>query len=200
DKNAGALVVVREGKPVGMVTSKDFVHKAIVPGLDLKKTAVYKIMSSPLKYVEAETPMNDVARFMVKHNIKRVAVLENGRLVGFISQDNIIKIAPFLLQILQQNLEALKEVLTPAEMQAMNQKLKEGSQQIDDATAGQQKGDEKDYSGDKGDIALNGGSENTSKSDEDDAEAEAASSAPTVNEKATYTSDKYAEDDQQGNV
>lgn len=54
-------------------------------------TAVGDVMTSPVVSVRRTTPLRDVARLLDKHRIKRVPVLEAGRLVGVVSRADLVR-------------------------------------------------------------------------------------------------------------
>ncbi len=87
----GCLVVVKERKPIGIVTERDMVSKAMVRNLDSSKTSVKEIMTSPLKTVKPEDKIYYASNILQKAGIKKLPVVKDGRLVGIITQTDIIK-------------------------------------------------------------------------------------------------------------
>ncbi len=100
DENVGSLIVVSGGKPVGIITDRDIVVKAVAAGLPVSER-VERIMSSPLITVEPQTPIMEAIQLMEKHSIRRLPVVEHGKVVGMLTSTDVGRaskiLAPFLL-------------------------------------------------------------------------------------------------------
>jgi predicted transcriptional regulator len=70
--------------PVGIVTERDFVRRVIAMGKSTT-TRVSEVMSTPLRVIDPEAPIKEAARRMVNKGIRRLAVIENNKLVGIIT-------------------------------------------------------------------------------------------------------------------
>ncbi|MED4532681.1 CBS domain-containing protein [Metabacillus fastidiosus] len=84
DLNVGAIPIVDEEKLVGMITDRDLVVRGIAekkPG----SNQVTNVMSDQLITINPDTSVNDAAKLMAEHQIRRLPVTEEGRLVGMIS-------------------------------------------------------------------------------------------------------------------
>ena len=82
--NVGAIPIVDEERLVGMITDRDIVIRGVAekhPG----STKVEDIMSRTLVTVTPETSSSDAAKLMAEHQIRRLPVEENGKLVGIVS-------------------------------------------------------------------------------------------------------------------
>lgn len=82
--NVGAIPIVDEDKLVGMITDRDIVIRGVAekhPG----STKVEDIMSDNLITVTPEATSRDAAKLMAEHQIRRLPVVENGKLVGIVS-------------------------------------------------------------------------------------------------------------------
>ncbi len=100
-EDVGSLVVVDGGKPVGILTRGDML-KALVSGADFKKERVKSHMTAPLITINPNADIEDVARLMRDKKIKRVPVINDvGKLVGIISETDIISISPAIYQIIR---------------------------------------------------------------------------------------------------
>ena len=84
--NVGALPVYGMGGTVcGMVTDRDLVVRCIAANREPSKTTVGQIMTNRLSYVTPDTDVAVAARIMGKHQVRRLPVMENGRLCGMVS-------------------------------------------------------------------------------------------------------------------
>ena len=99
----GSVIVMRKGEPVGILTERDIVTKVIAAGRDPKKVKLKQIMSSPLKAVAPEVDVEEAARILRDEGVKRLPVINSkGKLVGIISETDIVRISPALFDIIRE--------------------------------------------------------------------------------------------------
>lgn len=84
EKGIGSIIVVDQGKPVGILTERDFLRKVVAEDLPPSKIYVRDVMSKPLITVDPHDSIKHAARLMVENRIRRLAVVENNVLVGII--------------------------------------------------------------------------------------------------------------------
>lgn len=94
-QHVGALVVTDEGlerdRPLGIVTDRDIVIKAIADGLPVQ-TAVGEIMTQALATVLRTDTLTQALDLMRTRGVRRLAVAEaNGELAGIVSLDDIVE-------------------------------------------------------------------------------------------------------------
>jgi CBS domain-containing protein len=89
EKDISFLVVVKEGKPIGVVTERDFVRKIDAEDKNASQVPLSKIMSYKFRSVEPSTDIEDAVQKMLNHNVRRLIVLENEKLVGVITQTDL---------------------------------------------------------------------------------------------------------------
>lgn len=97
-RSVGSIVVVQRGKPVGIVTERDLLMKVMSADLRPSKIPVKKIMSKPVITATPETDVLDAVRLMARHHIRRLPVVDGGKLVGIITTRDIMRISPELLE------------------------------------------------------------------------------------------------------
>jgi CBS domain-containing protein len=88
--NIGAVVVVENGKSMGLITEKDVLTRVLETGRDTFETYAQDIMSSPVIFVEDKMSPKDILQMMRAKNIRRLAVTKKGELVGIISERRIL--------------------------------------------------------------------------------------------------------------
>jgi signal-transduction protein with cAMP-binding, CBS, and nucleotidyltransferase domain len=89
DKAVGALIVTRDGNPVGIATDRDLLTRVVAEGKDPATTTVSEIMSEPLLAVTPETSRTRVVELMSGQGVRRVPVLQDGKLVGVVALDDL---------------------------------------------------------------------------------------------------------------
>jgi CBS domain-containing protein len=82
---SGLPVVDPDGKIIGIVTEADIISKVHQEGL-----LVADIMSHEVIAVDEETSVSEIASLLTKRRIKRVPVVEKGKLVGIVSRADIV--------------------------------------------------------------------------------------------------------------
>lgn len=88
--NVGALpVTALGGKLVGMITDRDITVRCVAANYDPNVTRVRTVMSSGAVTVPAEESGLHAAKTMGRHQVRRLPVTENGRLVGMLSQGDL---------------------------------------------------------------------------------------------------------------
>lgn len=101
DKDVGSLLVTDASKKIyGIVTERDLVVKALAGnkcGAQVKELAC-----KPLKTISVDVDLSDAARQMGSKDIKRLVVTRNGKIVGIISQKDIIRISPSLYDLIAE--------------------------------------------------------------------------------------------------
>lgn len=85
----GAIMVQDNSNPVGIVTDRDFATKIAANNLPFD-TPVEKIMSSPLITINHNEPISAAAKRMTSKKIRKLAVTENGKVVGIITSTDLV--------------------------------------------------------------------------------------------------------------
>ncbi|MEM2913800.1 MAG: CBS domain-containing protein [Candidatus Bathyarchaeia archaeon] len=109
----GCIVVVdKKGNPIGMITERDVIERVVAKSLAPGRTKVSKVMSKPIAAIDPNTSMMEAAKKMKKMNIRRLAVMESGKLVGILTSKDIAYIAPFLVDVASERLSAPRRTLS----------------------------------------------------------------------------------------
>ena len=89
DRRIGSLIADRDALPFGIVTERDMV-KIVAGGMDPTRVSVADVMTAPLVTIDSTAPLNDAARRMVEKQVKRLIVTEHEKIVGIISQTDLV--------------------------------------------------------------------------------------------------------------
>ena len=80
------LVCDDGGRLVGVVTRKTLVQEIVATGRDPRETRLREIAEPPLFTLDASMDLEDAFRALEDHDLERVPVVEDGRLVGILSR------------------------------------------------------------------------------------------------------------------
>jgi len=94
------IVTDAQGRPIGIVTERDLVSRVMAKGLNGDEVTCREVMSSPLITIDPQAPLVSAMAKMARHKIRRLIVLEKGRLVGIVTDRDILRVAPALIEIL----------------------------------------------------------------------------------------------------
>ncbi len=89
----GCLIAIKNGKPIGIMTERDILKRVIPESKNPEKAQVSEVMSTPLIAGGPDMYVEDAARLMFKKNIKKLPIMENGKLVGLLTLSDIARIA-----------------------------------------------------------------------------------------------------------
>ena len=91
DGDFGSVVVLKGGSVCGVVTDRDIVIRAIAEGKDPKSVKLGEICSSDVVTIGPDQSVDDAAELMRDKAVRRVPVIDKGRLVGIVSLGDLAK-------------------------------------------------------------------------------------------------------------
>ncbi len=90
----GSIIIVENGKPIGIVTERDILKKVVARNKVPSKVKLEEIMSSPLITIKPTTSLREATDIMRKRGIRRLPIIDdNGNLVGIITDNDILSVA-----------------------------------------------------------------------------------------------------------
>jgi CBS domain-containing protein len=101
----GSVIITTKGKPVGIVTEGD-VSRALSSGADRDEATVKKVMSRRLITISPDKRVEEAAKLMAERGIKKLPVVEEGRLVGIVTQTDIVAASFDLVTSLKEMVRA----------------------------------------------------------------------------------------------
>jgi CBS domain-containing protein len=107
EREISFLVVVKEGKPIGIVSERDIVRKIVADNNDAQTAQLETIMSKNFKWVEPNASIESAVQKMLNNNIRRLVVLENENLAGVITQTDLTEFlrSKILINATVENIE-----------------------------------------------------------------------------------------------
>jgi CBS domain-containing protein len=88
ERNVGSVVLIEERRPVGFVTDRDLAVSVIADGRDHGDHAADHA-SSPVITARPEMQVEEAAELMVRHAIRRLVIVDDDRLTGIVTLDDI---------------------------------------------------------------------------------------------------------------
>ena len=99
EKDISSLIVLKDQNPVGIVTERDFVKKICIKELKISHVKVNEVMSKIRTFADPEIPIEVAVQRMVNHKIRRLPIMENGKVVGIITVTDLAKYLRTILLI-----------------------------------------------------------------------------------------------------
>ncbi len=94
DKEVGSLMVEIAGDIKGIVTERDILKRVVAEGRDPNETRVMDIMTRQLVSIPSNAGIVEASQLLNKHNIRRLPVEENGKIIGIVTARGIAKAIP----------------------------------------------------------------------------------------------------------
>ena len=91
EKGISSLIVVKEGLPDGIMTERDFIKKVCSKELEISKVNIFEIMSRIRTFAEPDTPIEVAVQRMANKRIRRLPVMQQGKVVGIITVTDLAK-------------------------------------------------------------------------------------------------------------
>ncbi len=89
--NIGSLIVIEDGRPVGIFTERDYARNVVLQGKSSPTTPVRDIMTTRVIYVQPEQTVEHCMAIMTDKHIRHLPVLRDDKLVGMISIGDLVK-------------------------------------------------------------------------------------------------------------
>jgi len=91
DAKVGAIIVMEDNSPIGIITDRDFSVKVVAHAYQIT-APVKQIMSSPLFLIDSDEPVRIAADLMHDRGIRKLPVIDDGKVVGIITATDIVNL------------------------------------------------------------------------------------------------------------
>ena len=91
DENVGLAPIVEGQKLVGTLTDRDIAIRVVAEGKDPQKTTVREVATTRVVTIDPNQDLADALRLMAKNQVRRLPVVEDGRLAGIVAQADVAK-------------------------------------------------------------------------------------------------------------
>ena len=103
DHSVGSVVVIdKENNPIGIITERDIVRRVVRKNRLPREMKSKNVMSHPLAIVSPDVSLNDATKNMNKLGIRRLIVMESGKLTGMLSSKEVLAVTPSLIELLRE--------------------------------------------------------------------------------------------------
>ena len=89
----GSVLVMDEGRIIGIFTERDYAQRGELEGRTASKTLVREVMTEHMHTVTTETSIDECMALMMQYHIRHLPVVENDTLIGIVSMRDVVAAA-----------------------------------------------------------------------------------------------------------
>jgi CBS domain-containing protein len=116
EKNIGAVLVMKAGRLVGILSERDCARRALLQDRPARQTSVVEIMTSPVIYCRPEFTLESCMAIMTENRVRHLPVLVDGKPVGMITLGDVVK---EIISSQQNDIQRLENLVTGMELEQL---------------------------------------------------------------------------------
>jgi CBS domain-containing protein len=101
-EKVGSIVIIENGRPIGILTESDILRKIVAEEQEPADVDVDTVMSGPPVTIGPDTAIDEAVRVMGEHNIRRLPVVSDGKLIGMVTERDIMRFSPLLKNLVDE--------------------------------------------------------------------------------------------------
>jgi CBS domain-containing protein len=109
ERGVGALLVVDDGRLVGVISERDYARKIILQGRASKDTFVYEIMTPSPITVSPCTKVHEAMEIMSEHHFRHLPVVDNEKILGVVSIGDLVN---WIISTQDETIQHLEHYIT----------------------------------------------------------------------------------------
>jgi len=115
----GSIVIMRNGKPVGIITKRDLIDKVIAENKIPSQVKAKEIMSSPVYEASPDDEISKVVRKMNDLKVSRLIVTYKGKLVGIVSLKDVLQVTPEIIDLIREKIKLAESAIAERKQELM---------------------------------------------------------------------------------
>src|SRR2546428_4189645 len=100
------IIVDKAGNPAGIITERDIVQRVAARNVLPSELKVGQTMSKPVATISPRATVNEAAKIMNHRKIRRLAVMDEGKLVGIVTMKDILQVTPAIIDLASEKSRA----------------------------------------------------------------------------------------------
>ncbi|MCZ6500162.1 MAG: CBS domain-containing protein [Gammaproteobacteria bacterium] len=92
EKGIGALVVLKDESPVGVISERDYARDVVLKDRSSKETLVKEIMSDKVVYADPHQTVDECLAVMTEKRIRHLPVMDGDQMIGLVSMGDLVKV------------------------------------------------------------------------------------------------------------
>jgi CBS domain-containing protein len=89
--NIGAVIIMRDNEPLGIVTERDLIRKVIYAGRDPREIVAQEVMTAPLITISHDRNIDEALEIMHRNHVRRLVVLKGESAVGLLTERRLLR-------------------------------------------------------------------------------------------------------------
>lgn len=106
-----AILLDENNNPVGIVTVTDIIRYLILEKGD-RKAPAYTIATKKLITITPDTSIEKALEIMKKHKISKLPIVKDGKIIGIVTENELIEILPYILDSLKELVDYLNDIIS----------------------------------------------------------------------------------------